>query len=49
MSEAKVGEAFITHEFDEAIAIQQAIVDAETKLLGQAPTAQRQAGHQVKP
>jgi hypothetical protein len=32
MSEAKVGEAFVKHEFDEAIAIQQAIVDAETKL-----------------
>lgn len=32
MSEAKVGEAFIKHEFDEAIAIQQVIVDAETKL-----------------
>lgn len=27
MSEAKTGEAFITHEFDESIAIQQAIVD----------------------
>jgi hypothetical protein len=32
MGEAKVGEEFITHEFDEAIAIQQAIVDAETTL-----------------
>jgi hypothetical protein len=32
MGEAKVGEAFITHEFDEAIAIQQCIVDAETTL-----------------
>jgi hypothetical protein len=32
MGEAKVGEEFITHEFDEAIAIQQAIVDAETQL-----------------
>ena len=31
MGEAKYGEEFITHEFDEAIAIQQAIVDgAET-------------------
>jgi hypothetical protein len=29
---AKTGEAFIKHEFDEAIAIQQAIVDAETTL-----------------
>ena len=34
MSEAKVGEAFITHEFDEAIAIQQAIVDQKPHQLG---------------
>lgn len=32
MGEAKVGDEFIKHEFDEAIAIQQAIVDAESKL-----------------
>jgi len=32
MAEAKVGEAFIKHEFDEAIAIQQSIVDAESAL-----------------
>lgn len=32
MGEAKYGEAFITHEFDEAIAIQQAIVDGAGKL-----------------
>ena len=32
MGEAKVGEEFIKHEFDEAIAIQQCIVDAETTL-----------------
>jgi hypothetical protein len=32
MGEAKVGEEFIKHEFDEAIAIQQGIVDAETEL-----------------
>ena len=32
MSEAKTGEAFITHEYDEAIAVQQCIVDAETTL-----------------
>ena len=32
MSEAKTGEAFITHEYDEAIAMQQCIVDAETEL-----------------
>jgi hypothetical protein len=32
MAEAKVGEAFIKHEFDEAIAIQQSIVKAEEQL-----------------
>jgi len=32
MSEAKVGAEFVKHEFDEAIAIQQCIVDAESKL-----------------
>ena len=32
MSEAKVGSEFITHEYDEAIAVQQCIVDAETSL-----------------
>lgn len=32
MGEAKTGEDFIKHEFDEAIAIQQSIVDAETSL-----------------
>ena len=32
MSEAKVGEEFIKHELDEAIAIQQCIVDAEASL-----------------
>jgi hypothetical protein len=32
MGEAKVGEEFITHEFDEAIAIQRSIVEAETAL-----------------
>jgi hypothetical protein len=32
MSEAKVGKEFITHEFDEAIAIQQTIVQAERQL-----------------
>jgi hypothetical protein len=32
MAEAKVGDEFITHEFDEAIAIQRAIVDAGTQL-----------------
>jgi hypothetical protein len=44
MGEAKVGDEFITHEFDEAIAVQQSIVDAETTLstkhpLGSAKTA----------
>ena len=32
MGEAKTGEEFIKHEFDEAIAIQQSIVDAESTL-----------------
>jgi hypothetical protein len=32
MSETKVGEEFVKHEFDEAIAIQQCIVDAEASL-----------------
>lgn len=32
MSEAKLGDEFVTHEFDEAIAIQQAIVDGGTKV-----------------
>ena len=43
MGEAKVGEAFIKHEFDEAIAIQQCIVDAESTLSKQHPegTAKR--------
>ena len=32
MGEAKVGQEFITHEFDEAIAIQRCIVEAEEQL-----------------
>ena len=32
MGEAKVGQEFITHEFDEAIAIQRTIVEAEQQL-----------------
>jgi hypothetical protein len=32
MGQAKVGAEFIKHEFDEAIAIQQCIVDAESQL-----------------
>ncbi|MEA2537679.1 MAG: hypothetical protein QOF11_1913 [Chloroflexota bacterium] len=44
MGEAKMGEEFIKHEFDEAIAIQQCIVEAETTLstkhpVGSAKTA----------
>ena len=39
MGEAKVGEEFIKHEFDEAIAIQQCIVDAETSLAKAHPVA----------
>jgi hypothetical protein len=32
MGEAKIGDEFVTHEFDEAIAVHQVIVDAETTL-----------------
>ena len=39
MGEAKVGEEFITHEYDEAIAVQQCIVDAETTLSTKHPVA----------
>ena len=39
MGEAKVGEEFIKHEFDEAIVIQQCIVDAETSLSTAHPSA----------
>ena len=39
MGEAKVGEEFVKHEFDEAIAIQQCIVDAETSLATAHPVA----------
>jgi hypothetical protein len=43
MSEAKVGKEFITHELDEAIAIQRAIVRAEESLSQEhpSPTAKR--------
>jgi hypothetical protein len=37
MGEAKVGNEFIKHEFDEAIAIQQSIVKAETTLATKHP------------
>lgn len=44
MGEAKVGEEFITHEYDEAIAVQQCIVDAETTLSTKHPvTSAKQA------
>ena len=39
MGEAKTGEAFVTHEYDEAIAVQQCIVDAETILSTRHPVA----------
>jgi hypothetical protein len=37
MAEAKVGDEFVKHEFDEAIAIQQCIVDAESTLYKKHP------------
>ena len=37
MGEAKTGDEFITHEFDEAIAIQRSIVEAETTLATKHP------------
>ncbi len=39
MSEAKYGDEFVTHEFDEAIAIQQAIVDGAESLAKSHPRA----------
>ena len=39
MGNAKTGKTFITHEYDEAIAVQQCIVDAETKLAKSHPVA----------
>lgn len=39
MGAAKVGDEFVTHEFDEAIAVQQVIVDAETALATRHPRA----------
>lgn len=39
MGEAKVGDEFIKHEFDEAIAIHQSIVEAESKLSDAHPVA----------
>ena len=46
MSEAIYGEAFITHEFDEAIAIQQAIVDGAETLTTAHSRAEFEASHQ---
>ena len=46
MGEAKVGEEFIKHEFDEAIAIQRAIVEAEKTLSTAHPYGAREAGRQ---
>ena len=40
MAESKVGDEFVTHEFDEAIAVQRGIVDAETALAKSHPHAQ---------
>ena len=42
MAEAKTGEAFITHELDEAIAIQRAIVQAEEELGDRHPRQEAQ-------
>ena len=39
MSEAKTGKEFITHELDEAIAVQRAIVKAEESLSREHPSA----------
>jgi hypothetical protein len=40
MAEAKTGEQFVTHELDEAIAIQRSIVDAEQRLSKEHPRAE---------
>jgi hypothetical protein len=42
MGEPKVGEEFIKHEFDEAIAIQEAIVEAEKRLSRSHPVPEAQ-------
>ena len=39
MGEAKFGEEFVTHEYDEAIAVQRSIVEAETTLSTKHPMA----------
>ncbi len=43
MAEAKSGEEFVTHEFDEAIAVQRGIVAAETALAKSHPHAESKA------
>ena len=43
MGEAKTGKEFITHEFDEAIAIQQSIVTAEQSLSKEHPRSEAKA------
>jgi hypothetical protein len=43
MGEPKTGEEFITHEYDEAIAVQQSIVDAETTLSTKHPVTSAKA------
>ena len=40
MSEGKYGQEFVRHEFDEAIAVQQAIVDGERELANVHPDAE---------
>ena len=48
---AKTGEEFIKHEFDEAIAIQQSIVDAEAALAETHPVGsakQRSSGPEAR-
>jgi hypothetical protein len=43
MKESKTGDEFVTHEFDEAIAVQRGIVDAETVLAKSHPHAESRA------
>jgi len=43
MAESKSGDEFVTHEFDEAIAVQRAIVAAETSLSESHPHAESKA------
>jgi hypothetical protein len=43
MSEAKIGEEFVKHELDEAIAVQQAIVTAEEALATSHPMREAQS------